>query len=67
MRLPLTWTSFRKAFQNKYNPKSYCDEKRNGFLRLVQGNLAVADYEKKFTGLAKYDLTVIVDETDRCK
>ena len=31
----LTWADFKKAFQDKYYPKSYCDEERNEFLRLV--------------------------------
>lgn len=63
----LTWTDFRKTFQDKYYPRSFCHAKRNEFLRLVQGNMIVADYEKKFTKLAKYAMIAIADETDRCK
>ena len=28
---PLTWADFKKFFQEKYYPKSYCDEKRKEF------------------------------------
>lgn len=41
--------------------------KRNEFLRLVQGSMSVAEYKKKFIELAKYDMALIADETNRCK
>lgn len=63
----MTWTDFKKAFQDKYSPRSFYDSKRNEFLRLVQGSRSVAKYEKKFTELAKYAMVVIADEIDRCK
>ena len=31
----LTWADFKKSFQEKYYPKSFCDEKRKEFLNLV--------------------------------
>ena len=42
----LTWADFKKSFQEKYYPKSFCDEKRKEFLNLVQGGMTVAEYEK---------------------
>ena len=63
----LTWADFKKSFQEKYYPKSFCDEKRKEFLNLVQGGMTVAEYEKKFTELAKYALALIAEEADKCK
>lgn len=34
-------------------------------MRLVQGNMTVAEYEKKFTELAKYALALIAEEVDK--
>lgn len=52
---------------DKYYPRSFCDTKMNEFLRLVQGSMYVAEYEKRYTELAKYAMTIIADETHRCK
>ena len=60
-------TDFKKAFKDKYYPKSYCDEKRIEFLRLVQGSMFVAEYEKKFTELARYALALKAKKADKCK
>ena len=64
---PLSWADFKKLFQEKYYPKSYCDEKRKEFFSLVQGHMSVAEYEKKFTELAKYALAIVAEEADKCK
>lgn len=36
-------------------------------MRLVQGSMTVVEYEKRYTELVKYAMTIIVDEIDRCK
>ncbi|TYK26890.1 uncharacterized protein E5676_scaffold7319G00040 [Cucumis melo var. makuwa] len=56
----------RKAFQNKFYPRSFCDAKRNEFMSLVQSNITMTKYEKKFTELAKYTLALVIDVTDKC-
>lgn len=63
----LTWDDFKKASQDKYYRWSFCDANRNEFLRLVQGSMFIAEYEKRYTKLAKYAMTIIADETDWCK
>lgn len=63
---PLMWVDFKKTFQDKYYPQTYCDERRYEFLRLEQGDMVVAEY-KKFTELGKYTLALIVDEVHKCK
>jgi len=55
---------FKKAFQEKYCPRSFRDAKWNEFLRLIQGSMTVAEYEKKYTELSKYATTIIANETN---
>ena len=52
------------TFQVKYYPKSFCDAKRNEFLRLVQGSMSIVECEKRHTKLSKYAMTIIEDESD---
>lgn len=63
----ISWDEFKKAFQDKYYPRSFCDAKQNEFLKLVQRSMSVAKYEKKYTELSKYATTIVTDETDQCK
>lgn len=50
------WDDFKKAFRNKFYPRSFCDTKRSEFMNLVEGNMIVIEYKKRFTELAKYAL-----------
>lgn len=34
---------------------------------LIQGNLTVSKYKKRYTELAKYALDFVTNETDKCK
>lgn len=36
-------------------------------MNLVQDDMTIAEYEKKFTKLSKYALAFVIDETDKCK
>lgn len=45
----VTWKEFKKAFWEKYYPRSFCDVKRNEFISLVKDNMAVEEHEKRFT------------------
>ncbi|KAA0025962.1 uncharacterized protein E6C27_scaffold34G002770 [Cucumis melo var. makuwa] len=56
----------RKAFQNKFYPRSFCDAKRNEFMSLVQSDITLTKYEKKFTERAKYTLALVIGVTDKC-
>lgn len=63
----LNWDEFIKEFEDKYFPSSYRDAKKKKLLRLVQGTMAVAEYENKFTELSKYAGTIVASEIDHCK
>lgn len=63
----LTREDFKKDFKEKYYPQSFYDAKGNEFLRLVQGLMSAVEYEKRYKELAKYAMTIIANETDRCK
>lgn len=40
------------------------DVKRKEFLNTKQGDMTIAEYEKKFTELTKYTISFIIDEKD---
>ncbi|KAA0060484.1 Gag protease polyprotein-like protein [Cucumis melo var. makuwa] len=63
----ISWNEFKKAFFDKFYPRSFRDAKRNEFLRLTQGSMTIAEYEKKYTELSMYATRVIEDEVERCK
>ena len=63
----MSWDEFKKAFFDKFYPRTFRDAKHNEFVRLTQGTMTVAEYEKKYTELSKYATRVIVDEGERCK
>ncbi|XP_038895929.1 uncharacterized protein LOC120084100 [Benincasa hispida] len=61
------WEEFRKAFFERFYPRSFRDMKQDKFLQLMQGNMTVAEYKLKYTTLSKYALNIIVDEKERCR
>ena len=63
----VSWKEFRKAFEKNFYPHCFCDAKRKKFMSLVQGEMIVTEYEKKFTELAKYALAFVIIEIDKCK
>ncbi|XP_038974723.1 uncharacterized protein LOC120105985 [Phoenix dactylifera] len=62
---PLTWDKFRKAFYDKYFPRSVRTQKEQEFIHLKQRGMTVAEYEAKFTELAKFVPKLVEDEQDR--
>ncbi|XP_028110095.1 uncharacterized protein LOC114308662 [Camellia sinensis] len=50
----LTWDRFKETFYEKYFPQCMRDRKISEFEQLKQGTLSVAEYESKFTELARY-------------
>ncbi|KAA0048700.1 retrotransposon protein [Cucumis melo var. makuwa] len=63
----LDWQTFRSIFEDKYYPGTYCEAKRHEFLRLKQGSLLVAEYERKYTELSRYADVIVASESDRCQ
>ena len=61
----MSWDEFKRAFFDKFYPRSFCDAKRSEFLKLTQGSMTVAEFEKKY--ISKYDTNMIEDEVERCK
>ena len=59
--------SSRRYFRRNIILNSSLCAKMNEFLRLVQGTMTVAEYEKKYTELSNYALPIIANEVDRCK
>ncbi|XP_050941949.1 uncharacterized protein LOC127149836 [Cucumis melo] len=57
----LDWQTFRGIFEDKYYPSTYCEAKRDEFLRLKQGSLSVAEYERKYTELSRYADVIIAE------
>ena len=49
----VTWDQFRKAFIDRFYPRSYQDAKIEEFFRLKQRSLTVTKYEQRFSKLMK--------------
>ncbi|TYK26564.1 retrotransposon protein, putative, Ty3-gypsy sub-class [Cucumis melo var. makuwa] len=67
MECPKERKEFRKALQSKFYPRFFFNANRNEFMSLVQGYTNVAEYQKKFTELAKYALGFVIDETENLR
>ncbi|XP_028101904.1 uncharacterized protein LOC114301176 [Camellia sinensis] len=50
----MTWAQFNGIFYNKYFPQCFRDRKVSEFQELKQGRMFVAEYEAKFTELARF-------------
>ncbi|XP_028108498.1 uncharacterized protein LOC114307306 [Camellia sinensis] len=50
----LTWARFNEIFYDKYFPQCFWDRKMSEFQELKQGRISVAEYEAKFTELARF-------------
>ncbi|XP_058068416.1 uncharacterized protein LOC131217498 [Magnolia sinica] len=60
-----TWEAFETHFHEKHFPLTYHNEKESDFLRLRQGGMTVAEYENRFTELAKYTPLILANELMR--
>ncbi|XP_028106246.1 uncharacterized protein LOC114305360 [Camellia sinensis] len=49
-----TWAQFNEIFYNKYFPQCFRDRKVSEFQELKRGKMSVAEYEAKFTELARF-------------
>ncbi|KAJ8619853.1 hypothetical protein MRB53_028382 [Persea americana] len=61
----ITWEVFKDTFNKKYIPKHIRAQKAQEFANLIQGNMTVAEYEAKFSELARYAPHLIPDEASK--
>ncbi|XP_022157997.1 uncharacterized protein LOC111024594 [Momordica charantia] len=54
--VPVTWARFKDLLYEYHFPVTVRNEKRAEFLRLTQGSLTVAQYERKFTELSRFGM-----------
>ncbi|XP_028104673.1 uncharacterized protein LOC114303721 [Camellia sinensis] len=63
----VTWARFLEVFYEKYFPESLREQKASEFLHLRQGTMSVAEYESKFTRLARFAPYVIPTEARKAR
>ncbi|XP_063945950.1 uncharacterized protein LOC135151431 [Daucus carota subsp. sativus] len=63
----VTWDRFKELFLEKYFPQFLQDRMELQFLELKQGDMAVAEYEKKFAELARFVPTYVDTDRKRAK
>ncbi|KAH7863754.1 hypothetical protein Vadar_021601 [Vaccinium darrowii] len=61
----LVWSAFKKDFEGKYIPPAVKDQKRIEFLSLKQGNMIVAEYQRKFDELSRFAGKLVEKEKDK--
>ncbi|XP_039115261.1 uncharacterized protein LOC120250502 [Dioscorea cayenensis subsp. rotundata] len=64
--IPLTWSDFLHEFDKQYYTRFYLDQKRQEYMKLVQGNKAVAEYEAELKELANFVPEVVGGEEALC-
>lgn len=62
-----TWNQFKKSLMRKYFSQQLKDRKEAEFLQLMQGNLPLREYERKFERLSKYALHMVNAELTKAK
>ncbi|KAA0041130.1 DNA/RNA polymerases superfamily protein [Cucumis melo var. makuwa] len=67
MNCPKEPKTFRGIFEDKYYPSTYCEAKRDEFLRLKQGSVSMSEYESKYTELSRYADVIVAFESDKCR
>ncbi|XP_022853854.1 uncharacterized protein LOC111375282 [Olea europaea var. sylvestris] len=58
---------FHRIFYDAYYPRSYKDARQEEFLKLVQGQMIVVEYQVKFIELSKYAQVLVSNEIDKCR
>ena len=64
---PMPWDFFVQEFRVNYVTYMYKEVKWKPFLNLKQRNMSVAEYEKEFSHLNKYESEVVLIEAFRCR
>lgn len=62
---PLDWDKFNGAFLNRFFPLEIGKEKVLDFINPRKRNMSVKEYYLKFTQLAKYASTMVVNSRER--
>ena len=65
MGIELTWAEFQKAFNDNYFPGWMREQKVYEFIELKQVNKTVAEYEAKFTLLARFSPKLVSFEANK--
>ncbi|KAH7685678.1 Zinc finger CCHC-type protein [Dioscorea alata] len=63
---PLTWSDFLHEFDEEYYTRFHRDQKRQEYMKLVQGNKAVAEYEAELKELANFVPEIVGGEEALC-
>jgi len=50
----LTWDDFKEEIRDKFFPQALRDHRETEFLRLVQGDMDIVEYERRFEELSRY-------------
>ncbi|XP_062164957.1 uncharacterized protein LOC133871539 [Alnus glutinosa] len=58
----VTWTRYKKEFNDRFFPRAQQQLRAREFQNLVQGNLTVEQYVAKFMELARFALNLVPDE-----
>ena len=63
----MTWEVFCQLFLERHFSVVIKDHKRLEFIKLIQGNMLVSEYEVKFTALSRFAFEMVKDEELRCR
>lgn len=63
----ITWDVFCTQFRQEYSPPSYYASRASEINKLVQGNLAVADYAKQKSSFLTYVPHIASNDEQRCR
>nr|XP_027083485.1 uncharacterized protein LOC113705774 [Coffea arabica] len=64
---PWTWAKFEREFNAKFLLPKIQEKREDDFIKLKQGLLSVAEYEKRFTKLSKFVPELVITEHKRIK
>ncbi|VFQ67777.1 unnamed protein product [Cuscuta campestris] len=51
---PVPWATFDELFREEYVPEHFMEEKRDEFMKFMQGELTLPEYRQKFDELAEF-------------
>ncbi|XP_058217391.1 uncharacterized protein LOC131328466 [Rhododendron vialii] len=63
----LTWAEFEALFEDQYFPKTSCENLREQFEKLEQGNMTVSEYVQKFQSLSRFAPELLATEERKCR
>ncbi len=63
----VTWNFFLIEFRKKYVGSVCLEERRREFITLLQRQLTMAEYEREFVRLSRYEREIVPNEAKRCR